>query len=118
MRSRYAAYCLQDGAYLLKTWHPQSRPATLEFRGEDTEWLALAIVGHASGGAEDDKGVVEFIATYRQGGRLRRFRESSRFLRESGIWFYVDGVVQSEPQPGRNDPCWCGSGRKHKKCCG
>jgi hypothetical protein len=20
--------------------------------------------------------------------------------------------------PGRNDPCWCGSGRKYKKCCG
>jgi hypothetical protein len=19
--------------------------------------------------------------------------------------------------PGRNDPCWCGSGRKYKKCC-
>jgi hypothetical protein len=20
--------------------------------------------------------------------------------------------------PGRNEPCWCGSGRKYKKCCG
>jgi len=20
--------------------------------------------------------------------------------------------------PGRNDPCWCGSGTKYKKCCG
>jgi uncharacterized protein YecA (UPF0149 family) len=20
--------------------------------------------------------------------------------------------------PGRNDECWCGSGRKYKKCCG
>jgi uncharacterized protein YecA (UPF0149 family) len=20
--------------------------------------------------------------------------------------------------PGRNDPCWCASGRKYKKCCG
>ncbi|MDD2710843.1 MAG: SEC-C metal-binding domain-containing protein [Verrucomicrobiae bacterium] len=24
----------------------------------------------------------------------------------------------SLPQPGRNDPCPCGSGKKHKKCCG
>lgn len=25
---------------------------------------------------------------------------------------------QSEPfkAPGRNEPCWCGSGRKYKKC--
>ncbi len=30
-------------------------------------------------------------------------------------------VVQrrvAEPEPGRNDPCWCGSGRKYKKCHG
>jgi len=20
--------------------------------------------------------------------------------------------------PGRNDPCWCGSGSKYKRCCG
>ena len=22
------------------------------------------------------------------------------------------------PVPGRNDACWCGSGKKYKKCCG
>jgi len=22
------------------------------------------------------------------------------------------------PVPGRNEPCWCGSARKYKKCCG
>ena len=26
--------------------------------------------------------------------------------------------IRREPQPGRNDPCPCGSGRKWKKCCG
>ncbi|WP_454829226.1 UPF0149 family protein [Pseudoxanthomonas wuyuanensis] len=26
--------------------------------------------------------------------------------------------VRREPQPGRNDPCSCGSGLKYKKCCG
>ncbi len=26
--------------------------------------------------------------------------------------------VKSEPKVGRNDPCPCGSGKKHKKCCG
>jgi len=25
-------------------------------------------------------------------------------------------VVVPEVTPGRNDPCWCGSGRKYKKC--
>jgi preprotein translocase subunit SecA len=27
-------------------------------------------------------------------------------------------VVDSEHQLGRNDPCWCGSGKKFKKCHG
>jgi uncharacterized protein YecA (UPF0149 family) len=26
-------------------------------------------------------------------------------------------AVRSGPQPGRNDPCPCGSGKKYKKCC-
>lgn len=25
-------------------------------------------------------------------------------------------VVRTHPKIGRNEPCWCGSGRKHKKC--
>ncbi len=29
----------------------------------------------------------------------------------------TDGEVIAWP-PGRNEPCWCGSGRKYKKCCG
>ena len=27
-------------------------------------------------------------------------------------------VVDDEHQVGRNDPCWCGSGKKFKKCHG
>ena len=27
-------------------------------------------------------------------------------------------TVYKEKQPGRNDPCPCGSGKKYKKCCG
>ncbi|MBZ0166784.1 MAG: SEC-C domain-containing protein, partial [Candidatus Omnitrophica bacterium] len=27
-------------------------------------------------------------------------------------------VTKQGPKVGRNDPCPCGSGKKHKKCCG
>lgn len=27
-------------------------------------------------------------------------------------------TIHAEKQVGRNDPCPCGSGKKHKKCCG
>jgi len=26
--------------------------------------------------------------------------------------------AKAEKEPGRNDPCPCGSGKKYKKCCG
>ncbi len=117
MRSRYTAYCLRDSAYVRKTWHHGTCPVDLDIRDDGTEWLGLEIVRHEAGGEEDAEGLVEFVASYRQGGRLRRLRESSRFQRESGAWFYLDGIVQPEPMPGRNDPCCCGSGKKYKKCC-
>jgi len=118
MRSRYTAYCLRDAAYLLKTWHPRTRPAALDFNGDDTEWTGLDILRQAAGGAGDTEGVVEFAASYRQGGKARRLHETSRFLREDGEWLYVDGDIHAEAKPGRNEPCPCGSGKKFKKCCG
>jgi uncharacterized protein YecA (UPF0149 family) len=30
----------------------------------------------------------------------------------------VKTVRRDEPKIGRNDPCWCGSGKKFKKCHG
>lgn len=117
MRSRYTAYCLRDAAYLRKTWHPSTRPARLDFDGDDTEWAGLAIIREA-GGESDTQGMVEFVASYRQGGGLRRLREASRFVREAGEWLYLEGTIQPESKPGRNAPCPCGSGKKHKKCCG
>jgi preprotein translocase subunit SecA len=31
----------------------------------------------------------------------------------------IDTVVKSDREKiGRNDPCWCGSGKKYKKCHG
>ena len=38
-----------------------------------------------------DHAVVEFVARYRVAGRAVRLHETSRFVREGGLWFYVDG---------------------------
>ena len=32
------------------------------------------------------------------------------------IGFRVNLPGQTKKKPGRNDPCWCGSGKKYKKC--
>ena len=32
--------------------------------------------------------------------------------------FVPHAPIRKDPEPGRNDPCPCGSGKKYKKCCG
>lgn len=88
MRTRYSAFVLQRADYLLATWHSSTRPATLDF-APGAKWLGLEVRSHKQ--LDPDHAEVEFIARYRESGRAVRLHERSRFLRESGRWFYVDG---------------------------
>ena len=90
MRSRYTAYTLEDEGYLLATWHPSTRPDSLKLAdGPHKKWLGLRVSRHEQTG--ENHSVVEFVARYKVGGRAHRLHEISRFVRESGRWFYVDG---------------------------
>ncbi len=94
MRSRYTAYVRRASTYLLRTWHPATRPAILDLVGDDTMWLGLDVVSADAGGPTDDAGVVTFEAWHEGlGGLVETLSETSRFVRESGAWFYVDGDV-------------------------
>lgn len=89
MRSRYSAFVLGLREYLLATWHPSTRPQTLEpDAGPRPQWLGLEVRRHT---AAANRAQVEFVARYRVGGRGRRLHEVSRFVREDGRWFYLDG---------------------------
>jgi SEC-C motif domain protein len=96
MRSRYAAYVLGDETYLLRTWHASTRPAELKLAAAPVKWLGLRILRTEAGGPDDRDGVVEFEARYKPHGRAERLHEVSRFVREDGQWYYVDGVVNAE----------------------
>ncbi len=92
MRSRYVAYVLGLTDYLLATWHPSTRPARLELEEEPRpKWLGLDVKRCETTGP--DSVLVEFVARYRVGGRGQRLRETSRFVREAGRWYYVDGAI-------------------------
>ena len=91
MRSRYDAFVREDAAYLLATWHPSTRPASVDFE-PGIRWLGLDVRGHRMLDATHAE--VEFVARSRVGGGpARRLHERSRFVREDGLWFYVDGDV-------------------------
>ena len=86
MRSRYSAYVLGLIDYLLATWHLSTAPGELEL--PPLKWLGLEVLHSEQSG---DAGVVEFVARCREGGRAQRLHETSRFVREAGRWYYIDG---------------------------
>ena len=88
MRSRYSAFVRGDVPYLLATWHSSQRPAELTLDAA-TKWLGLEVKQHRSTGL--DTAEVEFVARFRVAGRAVRQHERSRFVRENGRWWYVDG---------------------------
>lgn len=91
MRSRYSAYVRGLEDYLLATWHATTRPAALSLgAGPQPKWLGLVVTAQTETG---DTSMVEFVARCRVGGRAQRLHEISRFVREKGRWYYVDGVV-------------------------
>ncbi|WP_198968882.1 YchJ family protein [Xylophilus sp. ASV27] len=92
MRSRYTAFVLERAGYLLATWHSGTRPAALDFES-GVRWLGLEVRAHRT--LDDTHAEVEFVARRRDaGGRAHRLHESSRFVREGGRWFYVDGDLR------------------------
>ena len=91
MRARYTAYVVHDAAFLLATWHPDTRPSTVRF-DRDLEWLELRIVDVQGGAAFDNEGSVQFQARFRRGGEQLQLDELSRFVRKDGAWMYVEGV--------------------------
>jgi SEC-C motif domain protein len=93
MRSRYTAYTRRNDAYLKATWHADTRPDQAVAPEDDTRWLGLEVRRHVPGidAAAVDTATVEFVARYKIGGRAHRLHEVSRFVREDGKWYYVNG---------------------------
>ena len=91
MRSRYSAYVLELGSYLLNTWHPSTRPAAEPGFEPGLRWLGLELLQQVQQDAVH--ATVRFVARSKLGGRAHRLEETSRFVREGGRWFYVDGDI-------------------------
>jgi len=129
MRSRYSAYATGAIEHVRNTLCAAQRgdfdheAATAWSR--NSQWLGLEIHATEAGGEADQRGTVDFTASFTLDGVPQQHRERAEFRREDGAWVYEDGQVRGNPtvrrespKVGRNDPCPCGSGKKFKKCCG
>ena len=120
MRSRYAAFVHENASHLARTRAEEfCRPdeiLELAKNFSQTRWEGLAILG--KGMETKDRGWVEFVAFYLTPGGRGQLHEKSKFVRRNGRWFYTEGTLLPPVIWGRNQVCWCGSGKKYKKCHG
>lgn len=91
MRSRYSAFVLGDVGYLLRTWHPTTRPPSLDL-DPDVRWTGLDVLATTGGTLLAAEGRVEFRASYVRCGAAGAQHENSRFVRDADRWHYLDGV--------------------------
>ena len=92
MRSRYTAHVLSDEAYLLRSWHPRTRPSSIDLDPKQ-RWLGLKIRSVRDGAVDDETGEVSFVARYKIDGKGHRLEETSQFIRHRGAWVYLSGEV-------------------------
>ncbi|WP_163711726.1 YchJ family protein [Mangrovibacterium lignilyticum] len=96
MRSRYTAFTKADGAYLMKSHHPETRPVkdrkAIENWAKSVQWMGLVILGKQAGEASDSSGHVEFRALYLERGEMHQIHENSLFRKQGEKWYYHSGV--------------------------
>lgn len=102
MRSRYAAFALGEGAYLVDTLaaNHESRAEPRESLERDLRrtrethrYTGLTIVSAPKPAEGDATAKVLFVAKVFEKGRDLSFAELSTFVREDGAWRYASGLM-------------------------
>ena len=121
MRSRYTAFYQGDIDYLIATHHPEKRTKNdrqkIANSIKNTTWLGLNIIDTSQDRKNQAIAYVEFVAIFKV-NEIQQLHERSKFIKANGKWFYLEGEILPDLVPKRNDNCWCGSGKKYKKCHG
>ncbi|MEV7004874.1 YchJ family metal-binding protein [Streptosporangium sp. NPDC051022] len=91
MRSRFSAFSVGDSGYLLRTWHPTTRPQSVDLGG-GLRWVRLEVLETTGGSAVHTEGTVRFRAHYLDRGTAGEMEENSRFVRHGGTWAYLGAL--------------------------
>ncbi len=128
VRARYTSYVVEKTEFLFDTMAPAVRaeldPVESARIAKEADWHGMEVRSVRPAPDDDAVTEVEYIAKFRLDGQVRVHHERARLRRDDGAWMVHDGEVNPKDPPrrvekvGRNDPCPCGSGKKHKKCCG
>ncbi|MEJ6791651.1 MAG: YchJ family metal-binding protein [Lacinutrix sp.] len=93
MRSRYSAFVLANGDYLMQTHHSSTRPITEKKAivkwAKSVEWIKLEIIETTNGLEKNNEGTVTFNAYFYEEGNIEVIHEKSAFIKENGKWYYL-----------------------------
>ena len=96
MRSRYSAFVIADGDYLMKSHHSSTRPLkekkSIVRWAKSVKWVKLEVVYTTQGSSIDQEGTVCFNAFYLENLQLQVIKEHSKFVKENGNWMYLDVI--------------------------
>lgn len=96
MRSRFTAFTLAKGDFLMKSQHSETRvladQKNIENWAKTVQWLKLDILMVSEGQSLDENGVVEFKAFFIDEGNLDEIHETSTFKKENGHWVYYNAL--------------------------
>lgn len=128
LRARYSSHVICNVDFIISSIHPEKieeHDATVIKKwADEAQWEGLKILRIEKGEENDDEGVIEFIANYREKNKPIKHHEIASFKKKDDSWYFYDSTIpfvqvkNDSPKIGRNDPCVCGSGKKYKKCCG
>ena len=86
MRSRYSAFVLANGDYLMATHHKSTRPIEEKVEivnwAKSVTWIRLEIL-------EATEKTVTFNALFLDRGQVDVIHEKSEFVKENNRWFYL-----------------------------
>lgn len=93
MRSRYSAFVMANGGYLMKTHHSTTRPISEKKAivkwAKSVNWIKLEILETTKGLKNDLEGTVTFNAYFYEDGNVDIIHEKSTFIKENDTWYYL-----------------------------
>lgn len=93
MRSRYSAFVVANGDYLMLSHHSTTRPVkekkAIVAWAKSVNWIKLEVIATTKGKPTDEKGTVTFNAYFFENGKVDVIHEKSAFVKENGDWKYL-----------------------------
>ena len=96
MRSRYTAFTMANGDYLMQSHVESHRPNNDKDQivawAKSVDWIKLEITSKETGLEENKAGIVEFNAFFQEGEHIKCLHEVSAFIKLKDIWYYVEAM--------------------------